>query len=252
MTKLTDKIHSIDGLDHPFGIYITPYIFEEDGPEDLTLIDTCYQAELPKLLSRFTDEGYDIKNVKRLILTHTHVDHVQAANEVKKITNAKVYSHWIEAGFLNNDPPYYGPPSHEALGKKLADLGIKEEQVEKKFGSLARDPVVADYWLSEGDKVGRLKVIHSPGHTLGHMSLYSEEDGAVIGGDFLFKDVLGSDGLFLPKWVSIDPVLAGVSARRIAQLHFDKLLLGHQNEPLLDKNAPAEVEKAANQLLKRS
>ena len=251
MTKLSGRIHSLDRLDHPFGIYITPYIFEENGPEDLTLIDTCLLSELPKLLSHFSDEGYEIKNVKRLILTHTHVDHVQAVNEVKRLTGAKVYSHWIEAGFLNNDPPYYGPPSHDALLKKFVELGISERQVENKFGRLTRDPIVVDHWLREGDSVGKLKVIHSPGHTLGHISLYSEEDRAVIGGDFLFKDILGSVGLFLPNWVSIDPVLGVISARRIAKLHFDKLLLGHQNEPLLEKSAPEIVEKAAARLLKK-
>ena len=66
MAKLTGSIHSIDRLDHPFGIYITPYIFVEDDPSDLTLIDTCFMAELPKLIDHFRDEGFDVKNVKRL------------------------------------------------------------------------------------------------------------------------------------------------------------------------------------------
>ncbi len=244
MTTLTKKIHSIDKLDHPFGIYITPFIVEEESPRDLTLVDTCFSAELPKLIKHVEDEGYDIKNVKRLILTHTHPDHVQAANEVRRITGAKIYAHWLDAGFLKHDPPYHGPPSHQMIGKLLDIMGIREDQVLKKFGSLARDTIQVDYELNEGDRVGMLKVVHTPGHTPGHISLYSEEDGALIGGDVLFDGVLGKEGLFVLQDVAIDPIICSMSARRISKIKFDKLLLSHQRTPLIDRGAPEAAARA--------
>ena len=233
-------------------MYITPYIFVEDGPQDLTLIDSCFRSELPKLVTRIQDEGFDIRNEKRLILTHTHVDHVQSANEIKSITGAKVFSHWLEAGFLSNDPPYYGPPDHSTVLSIMRKVGVDEDKVNKKFGSLGRDPVAVDHILSDGDSIGGLKVVHTPGHTPGHISLYSEQDNALIGGDFLFNRVLGEDGLFLPKEVSIDTKLGGVSARRVSGLNFDKLLLAHQKEPELDSSAPKKVDQAAETLLKKN
>jgi glyoxylase-like metal-dependent hydrolase (beta-lactamase superfamily II) len=244
VAKLTNCIHSIDRLDHPFGIYVTPYIVEEDSPRDLTLVDTCFTAELPKLIRHVEDEGYDIKSVKRLILTHTHPDHVQAANEVRRITGAKIYAHWLDAGFLRHDPPYHGPPTHQMIGQMLDKLGISEEQVVKKFGSLTRDAVQVDYELNEGDRVGRLKVVHTPGHTPGHISLYSEEDGALIGGDVLFDGVFGNEGLFVMQDVSIDPKVGMLSAKRISKLKFDKLLLAHQRTPLIDGGAPEAAASA--------
>lgn len=51
-----------------------------------------------------------MENIKRIILTHLHIDHAQASNEVRKRTGARVYSHWIEAGYLAQNPPYPGPP----------------------------------------------------------------------------------------------------------------------------------------------
>ncbi|HYB04000.1 MAG TPA: MBL fold metallo-hydrolase [Nitrososphaerales archaeon] len=244
MTTLTRKIHSIDQLDHPFGIYITPYIVEEEGPRDLTLVDTCFTAELPKLIKHVEDEGYDIKNVKRLILTHTHPDHVQAANEVRRITGAKIFAHWLDAGFLKHDPPYHGPPTHQLIGQMLDRLGISEEQVTKKYGSLARDAVQVDYELNEGDRVGRLKVVHTPGHTPGHICLYSEEDSALIGADVLFAGLFGNEGLFVLQDVSIDPKIGILSAKRISKLKFDKLLLAHQRAPLIDRGAPEAAARA--------
>jgi glyoxylase-like metal-dependent hydrolase (beta-lactamase superfamily II) len=244
VARITSRIHSLDGLEHPLGIHITPYLVEE-SPNDLTLVDTCFTASANKLVSCIQDEGYDMKHVKRLILTHSHVDHTQAVGEVSRMTGAPIYSHWSEAGYLNHDPSYHGPPSHEALARMLNGLGIKMEDVSKKFGSLSRDPILVEHLLSDGDQIGRLRVVHTPGHTPGHISLYSEEDRALIGGDFLFNGILGQKGLYVFSEVSIDTIQSAISARRVAKLHFDKLLLGHQDQPLIDKSAPEIVEKAA-------
>jgi glyoxylase-like metal-dependent hydrolase (beta-lactamase superfamily II) len=234
MARITQKIHSIDGLAHPFGIGNVPCVVEENGPRDLTLIDTCFLAEEPKLEAQLQDEGYEMKDVKRLILTHTHPDHVQAVNQIKKDREIKVYSHWSEAGYLGQEPVYHGPPSHEIILSTLQRLGISMDEVTRKFGSLERPPVAVDETLQDGDSIGRLKVIHTPGHTPGHIALYSEEDRTVIGGDFLFNSVLGIDGLYVMRDFSIDPRVAAVSARRVSKLNFDKLVLGHQREPLLE------------------
>jgi glyoxylase-like metal-dependent hydrolase (beta-lactamase superfamily II) len=246
VARITDSIHSIDSMDHPFGIGIVPYIVRE-GPGNLTLVDTCFAAETGKLVDQINSEGFDIKDVKRLILTHTHIDHVQAANEVKKLTGARVYAHWSEAGFLKNDPQYHGPPRHQTIEAIADRLGITMKAISQKFGSLARGPILVDQIVQDGDLVGKLRVIHTPGHTPGHISLYSQEDRALIGGDFLFNSVLGADGLFVPSAeVSIDPKIGAISARRVSELKFDKLLLAHQNGPLLDGDAPAAVERAAS------
>jgi glyoxylase-like metal-dependent hydrolase (beta-lactamase superfamily II) len=86
MTKITSDVHLIENLDHPFpGLKIVPYLVEE-GPNDLTLIDTCFSSELPKLKSYVVNAGYDFKNIKRIILTHVHIDHIQAANELKRLS----------------------------------------------------------------------------------------------------------------------------------------------------------------------
>jgi glyoxylase-like metal-dependent hydrolase (beta-lactamase superfamily II) len=242
MTKITSNIHSIENLDHPFpGLRIVPYLIEE-APNDLTLIDTCFISELPKLKSYIFNAGYDFKNIKRIILTHVHIDHIQAANEVKRLSGAKLYSHWTEARYLAHDPQYQGAPSHETVQNILNKFGVNMKDVIKKFGHFNVDPIIVDEQLKDGDMIGSIQVIHTPGHTPGHISLYSKKHKIMFGADSLFKSVLGMDDLFILPEVAIDPITAAISVRRISQIKFEKLLLAHQDSPILEGGQKA-VEK---------
>ena len=119
------------------------------------------------------------------------------------------------------------------------------EDLAKRFGPMIVDPIHIDKQIQDGDALGSLKAIHTPGHTPGHISLYSEKHKIIFGADFLFKSVFGTEGLFVPHAVvSIDPVTAAISAKRMSKVNFDKLLLAHQDSPVLE-NAQKEVEKAA-------
>jgi glyoxylase-like metal-dependent hydrolase (beta-lactamase superfamily II) len=245
MTKIISDVHLIENLDHPFpGLRIAPYLLEE-GPNDLTLIDTCFLSELPKLKSYIINAGYGFENIKRIILTHVHIDHIQAANELKRLSGAKLYSHWIEAKYLANDPQYQGPPNHETVHNILKKFGANMEDIGKKFGHFNVDPIIVDEQLEDGDMIKSLQLIHTPGHTQGHISLYSEKHKIIFGADCLFKSVLGVDGLFIPSEVAIDPITAAISVRRISQIKFDKLLLAHQDSPILE-GAQKYVDKAAS------
>jgi len=53
------------------------------------------------------------------------------------------------------------------------------------------------------------------------------------------------DGLFVPPEVAIDPLTADISVRRMSQRKFDKLLLTHQDSPILE-GAQKSVEKVAS------
>jgi glyoxylase-like metal-dependent hydrolase (beta-lactamase superfamily II) len=107
--------------------------------------------------------GYDIKNVKRIILTHVHVDHAQAAKQIKEKSGAKIYSHWIEANYLAHKPSYNGPPTTQETIDKLKKLGISIEELTKKYGSFDVEPIIVDKPVSDGDMIGSLRVIHTPG-----------------------------------------------------------------------------------------
>ena len=251
MVEITKEVHTIDGFTHPFpGGKVVPYMFIENA-DDLTLIDPSFLPQLPILENYVLNAGFNMMNVRRIILTHLHIDHAQAANEIRKRTGAKIYSHWIEAGYLAHNPPYNGPPTIQAITDVLKKSGLSVEELTKEFGSMELEPIIVDEQVSDGDTIGSLKVIHTPGHTPGHISLYYDEDRILFGADTIYKHVFGAEGMYIsPPIVSIDPVTATVSAQRLSKIKFDKLLMSHQDSPLLER-ARETVEKLVSDTLQK-
>ena len=110
--------------------------------------------------------------LKLIIDTHGHFDHVDANLPLKEATGAAIAIHELDAMMLSK-------PSAEAMfftGNRLrvsqADILLKEDDV-----------------LSFGPY--RLKVLHTPGHTPGHISLVMEGHPYVYVGDLLFQGSIG-------------------------------------------------------------
>lgn len=109
------------------------------------------------------------------------------------------------------------------------------EAVLKEYGTFDVEPISVDEQVTDGEMIGSLKVIHTPGHTPGHISLYYEKNKLLLGADNIYKHVFGAEGMYISApQVSIDPVTAIVSAQRLSKVNFDKLLMAHQDSPLLE------------------
>lgn len=136
-------------------------------------------ADAPDILQVVQADGLDIKLI---VITHGHVDHISAAAAIKKATGAQVAVHENDAPLLRG-------------GGSTASL----------FGLRFDPPPAPDRLLKEGDKVEvdglSFLVIHTPGHSPGGICLYGE--GVVFTGDTLFNlsigrfDMPGGDGRLL-------------------------------------------------------
>jgi glyoxylase-like metal-dependent hydrolase (beta-lactamase superfamily II) len=75
----------IDGLTHPFpGVGMVSYLIEE-GLHDLTLFDTYFLTDLPKLEEYLHNAGYKISEIRRIVITHLHPDHSRSINEIRRL-----------------------------------------------------------------------------------------------------------------------------------------------------------------------
>lgn len=141
------------------------YILGDDKSKHAVLIDA--PAEAGTILDVIEEEGLKLKYV---LLTHSHYDHIRALDEICECTGAQVMIHAFEMDGLN-DPTvnlslYAGTESPEkAADKELVDGDI----------------------ITVGDI--ELKVLYTPGHTVGSVCYYTE--GMLFSGDTLFLRNVG-------------------------------------------------------------
>jgi glyoxylase-like metal-dependent hydrolase (beta-lactamase superfamily II) len=141
------------------------YLVGDEETQEGLFIDPADDAR--RLLAEAKSHG--LNKIKYIVNTHSHVDHIMGNAEMKKLTGAKIIIHQEDAIALSRTPSY------------LLEM----------FGATASPP--ADITVQEGGviQVGqvKLKVIHTPGHSPGGMSLYL--DGMVFTGDTLFVGSVG-------------------------------------------------------------
>jgi len=150
------------------------YIIICEETRKAIIIDPGFSAEeANEILNEIVKNGF---KVEKIINTHGHFDHIIGNDILKALTKAKILIHKNDASMLL-DP-----------SKNLSRM-------------LGRDIISpkADRLVEEGEiiKVGdlELKVIHTPGHTEGSISLFCEKEKVVFTGDTLFAGSIGRTDL---------------------------------------------------------
>jgi glyoxylase-like metal-dependent hydrolase (beta-lactamase superfamily II) len=190
------------------------YLLVDDG---LTLVDTGFSGRADQILRQIEELGYSPSDIKRIIVTHHHADHVGSLAALKKATQAEVIAHPADAPYIDGTLPQPGPARPQWLSEFLS-----------RFGWLwATEPVVVDTLVNDGDELpilGGIKILHTPGHTPGSICLYLQSKKLLIAGDLLAHRI----GLKLPSrafTVDIDQEIQSV--KRVAGLEFDIICFGH-------------------------
>lgn len=141
------------------------YIVWCEETKDALIIDPGGDGS--RILAEIKKEALDVKYI---VNTHGHIDHIAANKDVKEVTGAKLLIHPDDAPLLANP-----------------DLNLSLY-----MGSPYRSPK-ADMLISEGEEIAvgnlRLEVLHTPGHTRGGVCLKTEE--AIFTGDTLFAGSIG-------------------------------------------------------------
>ena len=144
------------------------YIVGSESSKEGMIIDPGDEAEV--ILRNVKDLELDIKSI---VLTHGHIDHIGALKEVKEATGAEVAIHTDEAESLQRQP--------------LSTL----------FGLSYPTPPPPDRLLKDGDSMDigdlRFLVLHTPGHSPGCICLLGE--GIIFSGDTLFNYGIGRTDL---------------------------------------------------------
>jgi len=179
---------------------------DDDG--QVTLVDTGLSFAPRRIVAGLAAFAKHPKDVTRIVLTHAHADHAGGAAKVVGQTGAPVAVHADDAGYARRGVV---PPTNTATtaGRLFA-----------RFGANRFDPIEVAQELRDGDELdvaGGLRVVHTPGHTPGHVSLLHPGSGVLVTGDSIMN-VLGLR--WSPRPICTDPRLSQATADRLADLDF--------------------------------
>ncbi len=208
----------IPNLHHIPGIVANPYlVIDSDG---LTLIDAGLPGVQRKIFKYMAGLGYNPGELKRILITHSDIDHVGSLAALKKASGARVYASAIEAEAIKT-----GMPSRQIRARRT----FRRILMSVAGRLIKAGPVEVDEILAEGQSLtilGGLKVLETPGHTPGHLSFFSAARGVLFSGDSVISDAQGKLHSSRPE-LSWDLSKALDSARKQAGLMPQIVCPGH-------------------------
>lgn len=185
--------------------------------DTLTLIDTGLKDGASHVLGFLQHIGHSPEEISLIVLTHNHIDHMGGLAEIKKHSGAKVAIHKDDIGIREHPPA--------ADGRYREPLAQIKSKLQSVFSILPED---VDIVLEGGESLDCLEgldVIHTPGHTPGSISLYSQKHKMLFSGDLIRKR--RKKLLLPPKMVCSDINEDLESIKKISHYEVEILCFGH-------------------------
>ena len=178
--------------------------------------------------------GYALRDVARIVITHAHIDHYGLAGRLMDATGAELTMHTL----TDLDCEKYRHPDTARARRRdtYADHGVSEAERTDLADHLTRwlpylhSVVEASQRLRGGEELviggDRWEVVHTPGHSLGHVCLWSPSRRVLLSGDHLLRGI--TPPVSFERGFDADPLRSYLdSLRRIADLRPRLVYPGH-------------------------
>lgn len=202
--------------------YVSAYLIATD---DVTIIDSGLPKHRDTIFQAVREAGHKPEDVNHIALTHHHVDHTGSLAALIAATSATAYVHPLDAAIVRGEEPAPGPNKTVMAGRLLGPL---LDRISPKL-----ETVSALSETNDGDSIpaaGGMTVIHTPGHTAGHLSFLWPQNGGILFAGDAAGNLLGRLGPptnALGGMFTEDIPAAKVSFRKLAALEFDTACFGH-------------------------
>jgi hydroxyacylglutathione hydrolase len=200
MTQITDGLRYIQGQDELLPDSHT-YVLGNPFSRDLSLVDVGMVGKGGYKVQSVLKMGIDLKAIKRVILTHTHLDHIGCLPEIRRqMPWVEVWIHTLEAD-----------PLEQGDERTVYGMDMFREMAEMQYGlKPGAFSFRADRKLQGGESLDlggmTWEILHIPGHSMGSVALYHAPEKILIPGDVIYADsaigrfdLHGADGPQLKK-----------------------------------------------------
>jgi len=201
-----------------------------------TLVDTGLPGQMDEIVTALAEAGLRVEDLRRIVITHQDIDHVGCLAELVEASGARVLAHEVETPFIDGtQPPRFATP--EMLEARPFLRPIVERM----------RPAPVDEPLQDGARVdvaGGVRIVFTPGHTVGHMCLFLGRSGTLIAGDALTADAGRLQG---PNpSATQDMPTASRSVRKLADLDVRAIVCYHGG--VVQDDAAAQLRRVADEL----
>lgn len=243
-TLTRDVAPGIHRIEHA---YVNCYLIEDGG--SVTIVDAAFPSTWQHLLTALSAIGRSLIDVKALVLTHGHFDHVGFAARAVAETRVPVWVHPGDARlaahpyrYQRERTPFLYPLKYPRSAGVLAAMTAA--------GALAVKGVDNVRTLPEGgilDVPGSPNVIFTPGHTRGHCALHFPDRDALLTGDALvtldpYKGARGAQIIAGAATANSDQALSSLTA--LAETGAMIVLPGHGEPWLAGIRSAVQAAKA--------
>lgn len=215
---------------------VSCYLLGEAG--EVTIIDAGVPAYYGELTAELAAMGRTIEDVRALVLTHAHDDHIGFAERLRAERGVPVSIHELDQALARGE---VGNPSAGMGERKLGSLLHYMLWLARR-GGMRTKPLTEVGTFDPGttlDVPGALRVIHTPGHTHGSVTFHAPGHDALFVGDALATDAVIAERRgpqICPFAADPDEAMASLSSIEGIEAHW--LLPGH-GEPWTDGVAAA-------------
>jgi len=217
--RITSSVHRV-GDDN-----VGCYVIEEAGL--VTVVDAGMSGQYGQLFDELAAMGRTIDDVRALVLTHGHEDHIGFAERLRSSDGVSVKVHELDAALARGEVPNPSPGLGE---RKLVPLLSFLLYGLRRGGLRTRHLTVVETFTGGTtlDVPGALEVIHTPGHTPGNCALLAPGHDVLFAGDTLATRAVTS-GRVGPQIApfTADPEEALGSLAAIEGLEVSWVLPGH-------------------------
>ena len=231
-------------------VFVNAYLVDVEPDEPgrgWVLVDSGLPGLGAAVIAKAAAVRYGGRPPRSIVLTHGHFDHAGSAARLSNMWHVPIFAHQLELPYLTGQSDY--PPPDPTVGGALAMMSRAFPYGAIDLGGLVR-PFDQDGTMAA---LPGWRVIDTPGHTAGHVSLFRESDGALLAGDalatmnqesWMSNVTMARELRWPPAPLTTDWIAARRSVERLAALRPRTIAAGH-GLPITGEAAASELERFA-------